>query len=222
MLGNEFTQSTYQYAGKPIFKVPITAPVLAPPQGERDFEQCRSTFLWLGTYGLVHKGLDLVLEAFAEMPQHRLIICGPINEEDFVDEYRRELYETPNIETIGWIDIGSSRFREIAERCVALVFPSCSEGQSGSTVTSMHAGLIPIVSYESGVDVSPDFGIVLKTCKIEEIKEAVSRIAGMPADRLRDMSERAQAHAETHHTRENFAKVYREIVRNLAAGKPSG
>jgi glycosyltransferase involved in cell wall biosynthesis len=217
MLGNDFTLGTYRYSRKPIFKVPITAPELWPSLGQRDFEQCRTTFLWLGTYGLVHKGLDLVLEAFAEMPQYRLIVCGPINEEDFVQEYRRELYETPNIETIGWIDIGSRRFREIAEKCVALVFPSCSEGQSGSTVTAMHAGLIPIVSYESGVDVAPEFGIILKTCAIEEIKSAVSHIAGLPPDELRSMSERARSYAQTHHTRENFTRVYREIVRNLAA-----
>jgi glycosyltransferase involved in cell wall biosynthesis len=218
MLGNEFTYSTYQYAKKPIFRVPITAPVLAPSQRERNYDECRSTFLWLGTYGLVHKGLDLVLEAFAAMPEHKLLICGPTNEDDFVQEYRRELYETPNIETIGWIDIGSRRFREIAERCVALIFPSCSEGQSGSTVTSMHAGLIPIVSRESGVDVS-DFGIVLETCAIEEIKSAVSHVANLPAEQLRGMANRAQAYAQKNHTRDNFTRTYREIVRNLASGR---
>ncbi len=219
MLGNDFTHSTYRYAGKPIFKVPITAPTLWPAQGERDFDRCRSTFLWLGTYGLVHKGLDLVLEAFAGMPEYRLIVCGPTDEEDFVREYRRELYETPNIETIGWIDIGSRRFREIAEQCVALVFPSCSEGQSGSTVTAMHAGLIPIVSYECGVDVAPEFGVILRTCAIDEIRSAVSRIAGTPPDDLRAMSEGARAYAQAHHTRENFTRIYREIVRDLAAGR---
>ncbi len=46
--------------------------------------------------------------------------------------FHRELYETPNIEAIGWVDVGSERFREIANGCAALIYPSCSEGQAGS------------------------------------------------------------------------------------------
>ena len=68
---------------------------------------------------------------------------------------------------------------------------------------------------------APDVGIVLRTCTIDEIKEAVSRIAGMPADELRNMSERSRLYAQTHHSRENFARAYREIVRSLAAVEPT-
>ncbi len=33
------------------------------------------------------------------------------------------------------------------------IFPSCSEGQSGSVLTTMSLGLIPIVTKEVGIDV---------------------------------------------------------------------
>ena len=38
------------------------------PEG-KDFEVCRPHFMWLGSRGFVHKGLDVVLEAFSEMPE---------------------------------------------------------------------------------------------------------------------------------------------------------
>jgi len=222
MLGNDFTYGTYAYARKPIYRVPISAPALQPQRRPKDFDACRRTFLWLGTRGLVHKGLDLVLEAFAQMPQYRLIVCGPIdNEPDFVAAYRTELYHTPNIRTIGWIDVGGQEFRDLADSCIALVFPSCSEGQSGSTVTCMHAGLIPIASYESGVDIAPECGIILRTSTIEEIKEAVSRIANLPTGVLRDMSEATARFAQTTHNQRNFAETYRRIVRTLIAARAS-
>lgn len=216
MLGNDFTESTYRYANKTVYRVPVTAPNLWPAERAKNFEECRTTFLWLGTRGLVHKGLDLVLEAFAAMPQYQLIVCGPIaGEPDFAAAYHHELYETPNIRTLGWVDIGSEQFRQVTDRCVALVFPTCSEGQSGSTVTALHAGLIPIVSYQAGVDVQPDFGVVLQTCSIDEIKDAVSHIANLPPAELRDMAERALHFARTHHTRERFLETYRQVIHEL-------
>ena len=154
ILGNEFTISTYRYANKPLYRLPISAAALYPWPEDKDFEQTRKHFLWFGSTGFVHKGLDLVLEAFADMADYDLTICGPIdNEKDFESAYYTELYKTPNIHTVGWIDISSSRFLEITRNCIGVVYPSCSEGQCGGVVTCMHAGLIPIISYESGVDV---------------------------------------------------------------------
>jgi glycosyltransferase involved in cell wall biosynthesis len=178
--GNEFTISTFRYANKPIYPVP-TAPVVHIPWSEhKNFEACRNRFLWFGSGGFVHKGLDLVIDAFAEMTDYHLTICGPINKEnDFEKAYYKKLYQTPNIHTVGWIDISSPEFMDITNRCVGLIYPSCSEGQSGAAVTCLHAGLIPIVSYESGVDVD-DFGVILNNCSIEEIQRSIKRVSRLP------------------------------------------
>ena len=69
-----------------------------PWPDQKDFDRCRNSFLWFGSNALVHKGLDRVLEAFAEMPEYHLTVCGPIHEErDFLATYHRELFDTPNI-----------------------------------------------------------------------------------------------------------------------------
>jgi hypothetical protein len=82
----------------------------------------------------------------------------------------------PNIHIIGWIDISSLRFIELTKNCIGLIFPSYSEDQAGSVITCLHARLLPIVNYESGVDIH-DFGIILKNCSIDKIKNSIKEIS---------------------------------------------
>jgi glycosyltransferase involved in cell wall biosynthesis len=92
-----------QYAKKPLFPVPIPSACMYPWSESKDFDACRRNFLWFGSGGFIRKGLDLVLEAFAGMPEYHLTVCGPIEEErDFQQAFAKELYDTPNIHTLGW------------------------------------------------------------------------------------------------------------------------
>ena len=216
VLGNEFTVSTYRYANKPIYRIPISTPVVYPWSESKDFEACRKRFLWFGGVGMVHKGLDLVLDAFVDMPEYHLTVCGPVKQEkEFEQAFYQELYQTPNIHTYGWIDITSPEFINLTNSCIGLVYPSCSEGGGGSVITCMHAGLIPIVSYEASVDVESQFGVMLKNSSIEEIKDSVRKIANLPALQLKQMSHKAWEFARANHTREKFAKEYRKTVETL-------
>jgi glycosyltransferase involved in cell wall biosynthesis len=219
ILGNEFTISTFKYAKKPLYPVPLASTVLFPWQENKNFKACSRRFLWFGNGGLVRKGLDLVLEAFAEMPDYHLTVCGPIkNEADFDAAYHRELYETPNIDTIGWVDTLSPQFMEITRQCVGLVFASAAEGQCGGVITCLHAGLVPIISYESGVDVN-DFGVILRTCSIDEIKSSVRAISNLPAQTLQAMARKAWEYAREHHTKEKFTEEYRKVIEKLESNR---
>lgn len=218
ILGNEFTIDTFKYANKPIYRVPISTPEVYPWSEDKDFEACRKRFLWFGSGGLVHKGLDLVLEAFAEMPDYDLTICGPIKKEkDFEQAFYQELYQTLNIHTIGWIDISSPKFLEITNSCTGIIYPSCSEGGGGCVITCMHAGLIPIVSYEASVDVHDDFGVTLKECSVEEIKNALCKISSLSGQELKRMARKSWEFARANHTKEKFAQEYRNVVENIIA-----
>jgi glycosyltransferase involved in cell wall biosynthesis len=219
MCGNEFTISTYRYANKPIYRVPHSTAALYPwPEG-KDFEACRRRFLWFGSGGLVHKGLDLVLDAFAAMPEYHLTVCGPIHQErDFEKAFYRELYQTPNIRTVGWVDISGPEFLEITNSCVGLIYPSCSEGASGGVVTCLHAGLIPVISYESGLDVE-DFGFLLKDCSIETIKESICMVASLSAEEIKERARRTWECARANYTRERFADEYQKVVAKIIASR---
>lgn len=212
LLGCDFLEETYSYAGKPLFRLPIPAIATYAAPDTKDFDACRRRFLWFGSKGLVHKGLDLALEAFADLPQAELLICGPIAEEpEFVNCYRRELFELPNIRTLGWVDVTSARFLDIARSCIAVVFPSCSESASASSITCMHAGLIPILTREAGVPLG-DYGIQIREPSIGGVQQAVTELMGTPTEELRRRAYAAWDYARSCHTQERYREKYSRMV----------
>jgi glycosyltransferase involved in cell wall biosynthesis len=212
ILGNDVTQRTFGYAKKPLYPIPVSTINQFEFNEQKDFERYRSSYLWLGGSGMVHKGLDLVLETFAKLPEYTLTVCGPVkNEPDFLAAYRRELTETPNITTVGWVALKSDMFKRIIDETVAVIYPSCSEGQASSVVACLHAGLIPIVSAQSGVDVG-DFGTILTTCTSEEMRSAIERLSALPAVELQARSRKAWTFARSRHTRDRFAREYAAFV----------
>ncbi|MGJ5629629.1 glycosyltransferase [Nostoc sp. CALU 1950] len=216
VLGNEFTINTFKYANKPIYRVPLSNPTVYPWPEQKDFEAVRKHFLWFASHGFVHKGLDLVLEAFAQMPDFHLTVCGPIKQEpEFEQAFYQELYETPNIHTYGWIDVTSPEFIEVTNSCIGTVLVSAAEGGAGSVITCMHTGLIPIVNYETSVNVHENYGVLLNNSSIAEIQAAVRRISNLPIEDLKSMSRKAWEYVRANHTKENFAQVYRNTIEQI-------
>lgn len=219
ILGNDFTVSTYQPTHTVIKRMPLSTTHTYPsPQG-KNFEKVRHNFIWFGGAGLAHKGVDLILEAFAAMPEYQLTLVGKISPADpFVQVYKHEMYELQNIKTIGWLDPGSARFKAIYENALGIVYPSCSEGCAGSVVVCMHAGLIPIVSRESGVETG-SFGVTLQTNTVRMIQDAVKSLAAEDTSVLRRRALDTWRYARSHHTRERFTQVFGACIDTLEKNK---
>lgn len=212
MFGNEFTLSTFRYAGRPLYRVPIPCQTTYAWPEDKRWDQVRRSFVFFSSGGMVHKGLDLVLEAFAGMPDYGLTVCGPVEEEeDFCAAYRKELFETSNIRTLGWVDVQGRGFLDMAHSSIGLVYPSCSEGGASAALTCMQTGLIPIVSYESSVDML-DFGLQLKQCTVEDIREAASTLASLPTALLERRARETWQYARAHFTRERFAEEFGRLM----------
>lgn len=219
MIGNDATKSTFAYANKQIYPIAITAVQEFPYPEGKDFGRCKKRFLWFGSDGLVLKGLDIVLEAFVAMPDHFLYVCGPVDrEKDFERLYHNELYRTPNIKTVGWVDVRSQEFADITNDCLGIVFPTASEGQSGSVVQCLHAGLVPVISRQAGID-TDDFGITLEECTSDAVKSALVKLSNVPEDTLKSMSKKAWEHARMYHTREMFTTDYKKFVSSMLASR---
>ncbi len=215
VLGNAFTEESYRFAGKPIHRIPLSSVRRYDWLADRDFDDCRNTYLWFGSGGFAHKGLDLVIDAFVDLPDHRLLICGPLDlEPRFVRAFEKAMFHSDNIETIGWIDVTSPEFTAIRQRTVATIYPSCSEGGGGSVITCMHAGMIPVVTPEASVDVG-DFGTVLGEASVTAIRDAVLELSELPAARLEQRARAAWDYARANHTREAFAKAYDQFIRDV-------
>ena len=213
VLGNEWTLATYGAFGKPLYRVPLSNAFTYASPESRDFEASRGRFLWFGGVGFLHKGLDLVLEAFAGTPGLELEIAAPLDRErEFAGAFRRELYETANVHPLGWLDVSSRRFLAVARRNLGIVFPSCSEGGGGSVITAMHAGLVPVVTAEASVDVAPETGVLLADARVETIRAATLELSSRPAGELRSMALAAWRQANERHTRASFRAEYRRAV----------
>jgi hypothetical protein len=218
VLGNKHTIGTYAYSGKPLFEVPVSSPMTYPAPAGKPIDDVRRRFVWLSRGGLVLKGLDRVLEAFAGLPDHHLTVCAPIHEEpDFAAVYRRELYESPNIRTLGWVDVGGQSFADLLANSIGIVYPAGSESQSTSVINCMHGGLIPIATPESGLDLEADFGVLLDDDRIDTVREAVVELSERPAPQLAAMGMEAWGYARAHHSHESFATAYREVVADILA-----
>jgi glycosyltransferase involved in cell wall biosynthesis len=214
ILGNDFTKGTFAYSGKPLYQIPLSTTVQFL-YNEKNYDKIRKNFLWLGSSGMVHKGLDLVLDAFSELPDFNLTVCGPVSQEaDFKKAYFKELYLSPNIRTLGFVDVRSDQFLDLIKNTNALIYPSCSEGQAGSVITCLHAGLIPIISFQSGVDIY-DFGIILKNNDIDEIIKSIAKISQKSDEELQTMSKKAWLYARNYHTPEKFAVSYDAFVKDI-------
>lgn len=221
LLGNEVTHQSYAFAGKTVFQIPNPGTTEFLWDENKDFDACRNRFLWLGSSGLVHKGLDLALEAFARMPDLHLTVCGPIERDrHFEDVFRKELYETPNIHTYGWIDVTGAEFAALANRTIGHIYPTCAEGAAGAVVNCMHFGLIPVTTPQAGVDVDPSFGLVFRELKVEAVQDAVRTIAGLPKERLADMARASHSVARRVYSREHYDGVFGTVIDRILAVGP--
>ena len=79
--------------------------------------------------------------------------------------------------------------------------------------------MIPVISYQAGVDVN-DFGFIMKDCSVERIKDSVRMIADLPAQELKERARKAWEFARANHTREKFAEEYRKAVVDIITAHP--
>ncbi|MEK9201729.1 MAG: glycosyltransferase, partial [Patescibacteria group bacterium] len=213
--GNKAIFNTFKQFNKPIFFIPISSVVKYDFPDQKDWIKARKNFLWIGGGGAVLKGLDIALEAFAMMPDLQLHVCGPVAaEKDFVDAYKKELFETPNIHVYGRIDVGGSQFAQILDTCAAVVYPSGGEGSSGAIVQAMHAGLVPIVTHETGIQESAGY-IPLEKPTPESIMKTVREFSDMPEEKIREFSKKIWSYSREHYTRESFSAAYEHFIEDI-------
>jgi len=215
VIGNEWTMGTFAAARKPLHRVRLSSAYTYDWASSRDFESSRRSFVWLGSFGMVHKGLDLALEAFARMPEYRLTVCGrPEKEADFFEAYRHELTGCPNITHASWMDLSSAEFERIRQTHAGMIYPSSSEGCAGSIVHCAHAGLVPLVTRETGFDIG-DFGMRVREGSVEAVCEAVRAFAEESPAQVEARCRAAWEFVRAEHTRDRFRREYREFAAGL-------
>jgi len=218
-LGNEkVIQSYRQFFDRKIYNVPVTCYKIFDYKqilAQKNFSEAKKHFLWFGSSGLIHKGLDLLLDVFKEFPEAHLHICGPINkEQQFVKCYHKELYDTPNIHTYGYVDIQTPLFRELIEKCAFVIFPSCAEGEPSSVMNVMCYGLVPVVTQTAGIRIK-NFGLEIKQLTHESVLDSIKKATELSVG---DLAARSLACAEdtaANHSIEKFSEEFDKALKDI-------
>lgn len=221
-LGNEECANTYRkhYAG-PVISLP--APFFKTIDAydllnNRD-EGARKRYLWFGSGGLVHKGLDLCLDFFKNRPDLTLHICGNIeSEKDFSSFYSYELYQLPNVFTHGFVKIDSLEFRDILNLCSFIIYPSCSEGGSPSVLTCIGNGaLVPVITKDTSISTGNE--IVIEDLNVNAIEKSINYSQTLTYAEVLELQEKNLSYVLNKHNQAVYFDKLSISIRSLLSGK---
>ena len=153
-----FSIETYLKLGKPIFNY---IPLIKKRTFKLDSKKNLNNFICFAGNGFIVKGVDLVVDIFLDLPHLNLEIYGPNSDSLFVEYYSEKIKNSKNIKYKGFIDVGSKEFENVCNRNSFQIFLSCSEGMATSVMTCIRYGLVPIITYESSIEVDK-FGYLIK------------------------------------------------------------
>lgn len=217
--GNKSVHSTYGDLASKIVPMPVPSMEFYQFPEQKDFKEARKKFLWFGGGGAILKGLDLVVEAFASMPEYTIYLVGPAPyEKEFENAYAKELalpniirYPRPTI-TAGGNTTAGRKLEDIFAECATIIFPSASEGAGASVIQAMQAGVIPIVTPSSGI--AEEITYITLEPTVESIQKAIRHIVSTDPEILKKEAIRAWNFARTNHTKEMFDRKFSEFIDN--------
>ena len=212
-LGNEANADTYKKFHDNVYS--LDAPFFNTQEYNSILESKKNNyekhFLWFGSSGVIHKGLDLLLDYFKGRNDIFLHICGNVkNEAHFCDLYSEELFNEDNIFYHGFIDISSIQFKNILKQCAWTIFPSCSEGGAVSVLTVIgNGGLIPIITKETSVDTG--YEIWIDDFSTKAINDSINVALSLSKYEIENMM---KMNAEVVCKR-NSLKMYKQNLKNI-------
>ena len=209
-----FSYNSYAKHGLPIFSIMPSQNAPKPTQigNQKDLRH----FLCFAGNGLICKGADVLIEAFKGLPDFFLHICGP--KEDVFYEAYSELFESStNIQYYGFVDIEGKTYRDLCEKCSFTLLHSAAEGCCTAIVNNMHSGLIPVINYETGIDVG-DFGhqISCSADKVGAVRDAVLEVSSMDKNEFDDRVTKT-INASTNYSRQAFIESVHAAIEEVMA-----
>ncbi len=225
VLGNEFVLNTYRvndpeggnrYCRTDIF---FNDAVDLDVQ-TKDFSVAKKHFLWFGSGGLLHKGLDVLIDIFLTRPDLTLHICGaPAREEGFFQFYNPYLSGSPNIVNHGFVKMESPEFLHLMQICGYTVFPSVSEGGAPAILNVMaNGGLVPIVTRSTGVDLDT-VGEVLETDSMAGFAEAIDHAAAAPEEVLKQRAVQAKQYVRENYSFDKYKSTLKSHITSVLKNK---
>jgi glycosyltransferase involved in cell wall biosynthesis len=212
VVGNNWTKATYsRFTKNPIVTINVTALTNEKSVSiQRNIANTKTNFVWFGSTGSIHKGLDLCVEIFSTRPNIDLHICGP-RESDFFEAFESKL-RSKNIHFHGFVDVSSDKFLEIVSKCSFAILPTCSEGQATSLLTMMAAGVIPIATIYSGIDLD-NTGVIINGLNEDGVNCAIDVALTFSNEQIYSKSEEVKRIVASSHTIDSYRNSLKEILK---------
>jgi glycosyltransferase involved in cell wall biosynthesis len=211
-LGNQATARTFAHLQNVVPIRNAAYPINSDNLARKDFEAGRKHFLFFSGLGNVHKGLDLLLQAFHGTDLH-LHICQHIQPE-FARVFTTELSETTNVHVHGFVKMRSPEFQKLTELCDWVILPTCAEGQPGSVIECMVHGLIPVLPDSANIDLE-DWGYRIETLTVADVKNAISLLNSNDVRDCRRRAEKVVRAARERYSPESFREGFRDAVERI-------
>lgn len=177
------------------------------------YNTARQNFLFFAGSGNIHKGLDLLIDAFQSLDEHLYIMT--VLDQPVIKALKREL-KRPNIHLIGEVPMRTPPFYETIDKCAFVIAPSCSEGQAGSVVECMNQGLIPLISKETRLD-ARDYGAILPANTIPEIQKMVHYFGRLPSAQVKALAQKTRATAKREHSPDFFRAQLKDAIQQTVS-----
>lgn len=217
-LGNEICANSYRkYYDGSIYSLPVPFYEIQDAKQiiENRSDLSKKHYLWFGSSGMIHKGLDLCLDYFSKNQHVFLHICGPVQQEiEFVNAYRSELFHSPNIKIHGFVDISSKEFKDIVSKCSFVIFPSCSECGAASVLAAIgNGGLIPIITKETTVETG--YEIWIEDFNYESIEKAINYSQSLTFSQIKELQLKNLEYVKKNHNHEVYYNKLRAYIKEI-------
>ncbi len=214
--GNQWTKSTFEHLDIANFFI---VPVPSVTQENKDTSINKITskdFIFFSGAGAVFKGLDLVIEAFNSIESSsNLYIYGPFDqEESFMKIFMPIINTSSNIFYNGFIDPMSDEFDNVVSKCAFTILPTCVESGASSVITTMHKGLIPIVTESASVDLF-DFGITIENLTIEGVTDSIKKALKLSDDEIKRQRGAIIDHINNNQTQDAYRNKLKKALKTI-------
>jgi hypothetical protein len=193
------------------------------PTGKRNYvfserssitDKNKKNFLWFGSYGAIHKGLDILIDIAERNSDFNLHICGLSRSEEYL--FAKTISKCKNIHNHGFVDVNSQKFIDIINSCAFMVFPSCSEAMSTAVLTvARHGLLLLLLRHSSGMDRLGDYAFWLDDFKVEYVEKRMREISELGNDFLTQKSHDLQKYANEKFCLERFTEDFEKSMKEI-------
>lgn len=208
-INSDFNNRNLEKYNKQIHKIKINGLKNPSFDFDIDYNLNGKSFAWFGSNGLIHKGLDILVDVFSKLPDLTLNVYGLD-----MSEYKMIKHMlTKNIIVNPRVIVYNDEFIcNVVRRNTFVVSLSCSEAMNSGVATCMMHGLIPLVTRESGYDSEP-FIFEFPNYDLLSVYNTIISVSSIDTIKLQDIRKQVYTFANNNLSIESFSMNFKNILK---------